>query len=278
MSAFVSAFQSLQSYFVTKRLPPPPNEDLLYLPLSQNLLLSTDSNMSTDRSNLPPMKSSPSVHTSFSPSIMYVTKATALLTHPVKQYDGCIAELFYGEAVSAANFQGRYVNVQTSKGTGWIDKDHVSKLKTDAWPTWSNGVWYGSEHLVTKQVRKLINDNFFAGSAGLPLQPAEFVSAVLLEDKRSIKWPMATGRTPGRWHQLLRGLLGVHIVVYPVTDSIMEWIDDEGVGHLAYVREVHPDKTLKIEGIGILEEEIFESVFLPEALWREWRPIFIEVW
>lgn len=211
------------------------------------------------------------------PAVMYVAKKAPLLAFSHKSYDSCLKILYYGDAVTVVSFQGNYAQIQKGKDIGWVEKDVLQNRKENVWPTFSIGSWYDSNHEMTKRTRQLIQDEFFAGGASLPLQSAEYITVELLKDNRRINWSQGFNRLPSRWHQMLRGVLGVHITIHPTTESVMEWTNEDGVGRLAYVREVQPDNTLRIEGIGILEDGIFESVILPEALWREWRPVFIEI-
>lgn len=277
MSQFVSTLQSLQSFFLIKRLPPPAGNKEDYLTNSDKELLNNGKENSRQPIVGIKVANQSAELTTFIPVVKYISETTALLFDPVKQYDGKIADLLYGDAVTVAGYQGNYARVQSSQGTGWVEKDSLAKRKEDVWPVWVLGEWYDASHPNTAKVRELIKDEFFAGRAGLSLQSAEFVTVTLLADKRSITWPVMGKRIAGRWHQMLRGTIGIHSVVYPVTDSVMEWTDEDGIGHLAFVRSVRPDKTIRIEGINILENGVYESVLLPEALWREWRPVFIEV-
>lgn len=300
MQRFTSLFQSWHDYFLTKRLP--SSKELAYLQaapspllLSKPALTSGDTTTSpftkmpqatnqsvsandTNATTLFPVSETVStvVQSSF-PTVMYVTNEAPLLAVAHKSFDSRIKNLRYGDAVTVTAFQGNYARIQKGNDIGWIEKDSLQPRKENVWPIFKVGKWYAADDEMTVRTRELIADEFFAGGATLPLQSVEYIAVELKRDNRQISWEQKTNRVPGSWHQLLRGQFGIHIVVYPVTDSVMEWTDEAGVGHVAYVREVRPDKTLRIEGIGILEIDRFESVVLPESLWREWRPVFIEV-
>jgi hypothetical protein len=210
-------------------------------------------------------------------SIMYVRKMTNLLKFPSNEYDSCLAILQYGLAVSVSKSQGGYLYVQSSKGVGWVYKDDVTIEKKDVWPNFSVNKIYDANNNETIKARKLLDDKFLGGMMAANLLPAEYVTIALLHDNRSIDWSQKNGRIPGVWHQLLRGLKGVRITITPKTDSIVEWTDTSGIGKIAYVREVFPDNSIKIEGIGIIEDKYFESLRINEMLWKEWKPLFIEV-
>jgi len=298
MQSFTSALQSLQGFFLTKRLPSthPPlqlsaSPTPLLLPTVQSATMTANpsllKNIDEDKQQFTSLSPRSTMFVGVTPSelltkqtlpaVMYVTKETPLLTVARKSYDSCLKKLHYGDAVTVVAFKGSYAKIQKGKDVGWLEKDVLQNRKENVWPVFSIGSWYSHDHEMTERTRQLIQDNFFAGGAFLPLQPAEYITVELLKDNRRINWSQAVDRVPGRWHQMLRGVLGVHITIHPTTESVMEWKNEDEVGRLAYVREVKPDNTLRIEGFGILEEGIFESVTLPEALWREWRPVFIEV-
>jgi hypothetical protein len=210
-------------------------------------------------------------------AIMYVQKTTNLLKFPSCEYDSCLAMLQYGLAVSVSKSQDGYLYVQSSKGVGWINKKDVTNEKKDVWPIFSLNTIYGANNIETIKARRLLKDKFLGGMMKVSLLPAEYVTVALLHDNRNINWPQNYGRVPGVWHQLLKGLKGIRITVTPKTDSVIEWTDGSGVGKLAYVREVFPDSSIKIDGIGIIEDNYFESLYVNEMLWREWKPLFIEV-
>ncbi len=275
MSDSVSLFQSFRSFMITRRLPSPAIEAALRLPEPQPMLKEENNNIISVDSTIGHIYG---VTVPYNvPHVMYVARETYLLEGPMKQYDSRIMTLSYGDAVTVAAFRGNYANVQTNKYTGWVEKDALSSRKEEVWPGWVYNVWCDATHETTIKVRVLLKDMFFAGAAGLPLQSTEYVTAVLREDNRQIDWPVAIHRVPGRWHQLLRGVRGIHVGIHAKTDSVMEWTDESGIGHLAYVREVRPDKTIRLSGVGIIEESILESLLLPESLWKEWHPVFIEI-
>jgi len=278
MSAPLSLFESFRSFFVTRRLSPPAAVHALRLPEPQKTL-KADSDNAISASVIEKQydRGFDKVLPCYTHQVMYLNQDAYLLERPMKCYDSKILTLSYGDAVIVAAFQGNYANVQTNKYTGWVDKDVLSSRKEEVWPTWAYNTWCDATHETTLKVRALLKDMFFAGATGLPLQPAEYISVVLREDNRDINWPVALHRVPGCWHQLLRGVTGIHISVHATTDSIMEWTDGDGISHLAYVNEVRPDKTMRLSGVGIFDEGILESILVPSGLWREWRPIFIEI-
>jgi len=149
--------------------------------------------------------------------------------------------------------------------------------KSSVWPNFVSDTVYSFEADETRKVRLLLNDIFLAGHFSLPLQAGEYILYRLLADNRQIYWPTQRPRTAGNWQRILKGVVGIHISIYPRTDSIMEWIDEDEVGHLAYVESVSPDNTLILTSVGLTELGIFSDSVMLEKSWRELRPVFIEV-
>jgi len=267
-----SLLQDFQSFMVTKRLPA---YDPLQLPAPVNRVseLVADKHNATVESRT----SGVSANALFLPHVMYLNQSTPVLSQPYYSYDVCTQWFAYGDAVTVTEYHNEYALVQRANHVGWVKKDYLCPRKDQVWPVFTPGRWYSYDDETTQRTRALIKDDFFAGAAHLSLQPAEYVSVILRQDNRTITWPVRTGRQPGIWHHLLRGVKGIHISVHPLADSLMEWTDQSGVGHLGYVKEVMPDNTVLVDGIGILEDGVLESVRLPVNLWREWRPVFIAV-
>jgi hypothetical protein len=214
------------------------------------------------------------------PVVMYVSAdlGTACVHTPHIDFDAVIEVLPYGTAVTVIGYQGRFASVNRSNITGWVLKDDISPLKKDVWPTFVSGVMYDSTHDVTVKTRLLIADMFGAGSLALPMQAGEYITVRMKSEHRIIPWTRKRPRTAGNWAQLLRGVPGVHIGVSPKTDSIIEWKEEGGgEGRLGYVEAVAPDNAITIGLVGEGEAGYFTVKTMSEEIWRELRPVFIEV-
>ncbi len=212
------------------------------------------------------------------PTIMYVSvPRTNMHRVPRADFDTVIMPLEYGAAVTAVSYEGNYVKVFKAEVEGWIVKDHILSAKETVWPQLHSGVAYAADHEETRKLRLCIGDAFSTVTIGLPLQAVEYITLRLALDNRSISWPLMRPREAGSWQWLLRGGRGIHISVHPVTDSIIEWLGEDGFGRLGYVEAVHPDRSLMVSLVGLQTAGVYEMVTWSESVWRELRPVFIEV-
>ena len=213
------------------------------------------------------------------PVVMYVNapQGSPCIYAPHMDFDGVIDMLTYGTAVTVIGYQGRYASVNRSNITGWISKDDLTPQKNEVWPEFVSGVLYDVDHLETKKTRLLIHDTFGAGALQLPLQAGEYISVRLASEHRQIPWTKKRPRVAGSWANLLRGVKGIYIGVTPKTDSIMEYQSVDGEGRLGYVEAVTPELAITITAIGEGESGRYTVKTMSAEIWRELRPVFIEV-
>jgi len=195
---------------------------------------------------------------------------------PVAAFDNVVITLPYATTVTVLKYGGRWAMIEFDDITGWVLKDEISSAATDVLPQFSVGTAYDAGHATTVRLRKLIKDMFACADANLPLTSVEYVTYRLLRNRRQIQWPLTRPRLPGQWQTILRGQKGIHIGIVPKTESVMECIKDE-TGLLLYVEAVFPDESIQVsavdyQGLGVYTEDVF-----PKEVWRELRPIFIEV-
>jgi len=280
-------------FFVTRECwkPLPPRVQNLSLPITHDvqklqapsepvLLPSQASNLVAENDPIAEADTTHAILNTFpgSPTVMYVTEGTvACLRAPQREFDNVLTTLQYGDAVTVTTYHGQYAKVFWSHHEGWVLKDALSTEKSKVWPTVSAGTTYTADDEVTRQIRRIISDTFRAGELLLPLQAGEWIVFHFREMHRTIPWPMTCGRWPGDWQTILRGIVGVHNSISPKTDSIMEWRADDGIGRLAYVERVTPDNTITISVVGYDQVGLFETKELSEVMWRELRPVFIEI-
>jgi hypothetical protein len=55
----------------------------------------------------------------------------------------------------------------------------------------------------------------------------------------------------------------------------MEYFTDDNGGVLSYVAAVHPDQSIVIQNVGAKTPGEYQEVTLSQAVWREFRPVFI---
>jgi hypothetical protein len=228
---------------------------------------------------LPPRTSESPKSALNEPTVMYITEPAGAwcLAHAYESFDNSFENFPYGTAVTVISFQGRYARVWRKDSEGWVLKDALTPDKSSVWPILIPDMSYESDTADTKKIRILIQDIFTAGRLALPLQAGEYILYRLLSDNRQIIWPEERPRLPGSWQRILKGVNRIHMSISPKTDSIMEWLDEDGEGHLAYIDSVSPDKTLMLAAVGLHEPGIFTESIMTESTWRELRPVFIEV-
>lgn len=213
------------------------------------------------------------------PVVMYVSKplGTNCLHVPQIDFDSVIEVLPYGTAVTVIGYDGRFASVNRSNITGWVLKDDILPQKNEVWPEFVSGVVYDAQHADTQRSRFLMTDMFAGGSLALPLQAGEYIAVRLKSEHRMITWTRKRPRVAGAWARLLRGTAGIHIGVTPKTDTVMEWQESDGEGRLGYVEAVAPDQAITISAVGVDESGRYTVKTMSEEIWRELRPVFIEV-
>ncbi len=195
---------------------------------------------------------------------------------PVVAFDVVLCVIPYGQQVRMLKLGGRWAYVKWKDVEGWIFKDALQEQARDVFPVFEDGGFYDAENIETKKLRLCIADMFRGGAASLILTDAEYVTYKLQQKELSLPWNNERPRTPGTWQKKLRGKEGVHIGIVPKTGAILEYIVDD-VGYVGYVEAVFPDQTIKLSAIGLTDEGVYSEQMIPNDLWRELRPVFIEV-
>ncbi|MCA9366240.1 hypothetical protein KC722_01535 [Candidatus Kaiserbacteria bacterium] len=222
--------------------------------------------------------SSETVDTPAPMAIQYVvSEKSYVYEQPTQTFDGAVSVLTAGQQVEVLVSSGRWAQIQTPQILGWTLRDELGQAKNFEEFNFLVGEYYGPEHSVTEQVRSYISDTFAATPLAMPLQAVEYVYARLLQSGRAIVWPEVRPRLAGRWQTILAGQPHIHISIAPTVGSVMEWTDEEDIGHLAYVENTFADQSLIISEIGLYEAGRYSERTLPYREWRELRPIFIEV-
>lgn len=211
-------------------------------------------------------------------TVMYaLAHETPLYKDPTIDFDSRIATIPYGELVLVMEPQGRFYRIVWEDHEGWVLKDDLADRAGRVYPEFIQGQENSVDHANTAHVRALINDAFGLGRSEFPLQAGEYVLYKLMRRGIRIEWPETRPRTPGSWHAILRGLPGVYVSVLPKQGTIMEYTEEHGIGHLAYVEAVFPDGTITISEANYPHGGIYNERSLSKETWRSLRPVFIEV-
>jgi len=78
----------------------------------------------------------------------------------------------------------------------------------------------------------------------------------------------------GRWHQTVKGLSDVRVEVEPTTGALMEWTDQEHIGHAGLVVRLAPDSQITLGRISDIPSGTYTEEAMTETVWRELRPVF----
>ena len=196
---------------------------------------------------------------------------------PVIAFDNAIRTLTFGEMVEVHTYVGRWAHITSGGIDGWVLKDVLREQSREVQPAFTSGVTYDAFHSETQKLRRNINDAFQGDIVGCMLQDVEYVTYMLQKKGRVIPWGHTRPRIAGTWQRYLRGYAGIFMSISPKTDTVMEYITEEGVGHVAYVSSVFPDEGIFVSSIGILEEGVYSEMMLSKEEYRELRPVFIEI-
>ena len=202
---------------------------------------------------------------------------TFMYVLPTRIFDGVVAELPYGAAFSIIGSQGKWLNVEYEDTRGWVHLDDVTRTKEDLEPQFVEGELYAHDHADTVTLRTAISDAFHAAQFDLPLQDVEYTSYKLAAQNRTIAWPSERPRVAGTWQRILKGVAGVHLGILPKTDTVIEYINPDNTGHVAYVEAVYPDESIFISEVGYPDEGRYHERTLTKDEWIELRPVFIEI-
>jgi len=195
---------------------------------------------------------------------------------PVVAFDTVCMKLPYSEQVHVQKLGGRWAYIKNPYVEGWVLKDSLAEKALDVFPQFVANVAYDEENTQTHKLRLCIADMFGGEATKSILTDVEYVTYMLKRKGITITWSQERPRIAGTWQKKLRGAKGIHIGVFPKTNSVMEYVQDD-VGYVLYVEAVFPDQSIKISSIGIFGEGLYSESMLQKDAWKELRPVFIEV-
>jgi hypothetical protein len=212
-------------------------------------------------------------------TIMYAgTTDAALFQNPTTEFDGVIAPVPYGAMVMAIERRGRFVRVAYAEQVGWMLADTLRACAAEVLPQFTTGAPNGAADDATVRLRDCIADEFGCAAAEMPLTAAEYVHYRLTRRGVRLSWPVgARPRTAGTWHRLLATTSGVTFPDVPERGTILEYTNEDGVGHLAYVESVLPGGTIVISEADYPDSGTYSERTLALAEWHALAPHFIAV-
>lgn len=205
------------------------------------------------------------------------TDTSSMYARPTKEFDGVVMKLHYGNSVTVEGYTGKFARATVDGRVMYMLRDDLTDAAAEVFPQFVVGEVYDVDTPSTIRLRAIIADEFCGGALELPLQAGEYVLYRLVRRGIRISWPLERPRTLGRWHALLRGVLGVHSGVISKTGTIMEYTLEHDMGHLAYVEAVFPNETILISEANYPDNGIYNERTLTREEWRELKPIFIQI-
>lgn len=209
-------------------------------------------------------------------TVMYTGSESALLyQQPTIEYDGVLARLPYGSLVMVFENRGRWSQVSVNGLNGWILRDDLLDRSAYVYPQFIVGATNVCDDPNTLRTRACIRDEFAGSVTELPLQSSEYVLYRLMRKGIEIAWPNIRPRSEGRWHEVLKGVADVHMGMRPREGMVMEYVTEEGHGHMAYVEAVFPEETISISEANFPNDGIYNERILTKNEWKELRPVFL---
>lgn len=211
-------------------------------------------------------------------TVMYAhAPQVSVYKNPTIEFDARVATIPYGEMVLMIEPQGRFFKVVWNEIEGWVLREDLADRAIRVYPEFTIGQENSVDHPNTAHVRTIINDEFGMGRSEFPLQAGEYVLYRLWKKGIRIDWPPERPRVPGAWHRILRGVPRVHASVASKVGSIMEYVFEHDIGHLAYVEAVFPDETITISEVNYPDLGIYNERELTKEEWTALKPVFITV-
>lgn len=211
-------------------------------------------------------------------TIMYAGAVVVpVYQQPTIEFDSQVGSIPYGEMVMMMEPRGRFSRVVWNSLEGWVLREDLVDRAIGVYPEFTIGQENSVDHTNTVHVRAILGDTFGLGRSEFSLQAGEYVLYRLWKKNIRLAWPATRPRVPGLWHKILRGVPGVHVGVVPKVGSIMEYMWNNDIGHLAYVEAVFPDDTISISEANYPDSGIYNERELTKEEWKELRPVFINV-
>ena len=199
-----------------------------------------------------------------------------IYTNPTIEFDTLLGKIPYGDMLMMVDVRGRFYYVVWNTVKGWVLKEDCVERAAEVYPEFILGDENLFDSKNTLQVRAILNDIFGVGQSEFPMQSGEYAMYKLWKRGINVSWPETRPRVPGLWHKILRGTPNIHIGVMPEEGSIIEYVFDDGNGHLAYVDSVLPDETISISEVNYPDSGIYNERLLTKEEWIELKPVFIQ--
>lgn len=199
-----------------------------------------------------------------------------MYTRPTREFDTVLHTLPYGVTVTPTRSQGVWTEVRYLEWVGWVHREALVTEVAQVRPYFILKEYCPADAENTVRLRQLIDDVFSGARTEVPLQAEEYAYYRLFT--RGVVPPevQERPRRAGNWQRIYKGRPGVHVGVRPKTGSIMEYVDSDDIGRLAYVEAVFPDESISLAEVGYPHAGYYNERVLQQAEWHVLQPVFIQ--
>lgn len=198
-----------------------------------------------------------------------------LRIEPDDASDTAIAKLEYGEMVMVLDATPSWTFVAVHDKKGFVPTASLADTAARVYPEFVSGAHNGPRDINTLRLRAVIADEFSASLSQLPLQPHEYAYYKLIRRGVTLAWPDIRPRTAGSWARILREHDGIACDQEPSAGSIVEYVSEDGAGHLGYVERLYPDLSIMVSEVHTPEQGIYEERTLTKTEWEFLGAVFL---
>jgi len=203
-------------------------------------------------------------------------------TPNTKNLKNLIRELKQGQEMELLD--GPWLKVRIGNVEGWVHSDYVTeekpvtekKLNNDSIINLQVGVPNLLGDTTTKEIRRIIGDEFNLGKAGLYLNCTEYVQYKVKEKLGiNIEWPVKSGRNGGKWAAIFKKYNRYKILTSPeinyamcLTTGISNNSATNKIGHVAFVERVYSNETVRVSEANWPRNGIYNERSIPKWKWK----------
>ena len=209
-------------------------------------------------------------------TVMYTAGTGVLLrSEPTVLRDTVLGAIPYGTMIMVLETKNGWAKIQSGVRAGWVESRDLADRAAHVLPQFTIGEANEADDPNTIRLRTMIDDEFSAGRAGLPLQSHEYVLYRLQRKGVTISWPDIRPRTPGTWKEIFSNDHHASVRAEPTEQGVMEIIFKDGRGHMCFVEAIFPDGSVQVSEANWPENGIYNERVLLEDEWRALQPSFI---
>ena len=146
------------------------------------------------------VKPLPAPHHQGDQYVYVIVKEGTVYSRPVIAFDTQVGVFSYATALQVLSSEGAFTRVSNGQVTGFIQKESIACNKSSVFSDLVPQTIYDHEHVETKKIRTLLDDECSGGLLFLPLQPIEYILYELRSKSQALPWSsLDRPRTAGTW-------------------------------------------------------------------------------